>query len=330
MKGHTGEIGIDLGTTSVLVYVPDKGIVLREPSLVAVDASTHKIRAVGEEAQSLVSGASGDVLAIRPLKDGVISDYYTTEKMLRSFIFKVCKNRIVKPRVVLCVPSSVTEVEERAVIEAAEAAGARQALVIEEPLAAAIGSGIDITRPTGSMVVDIGGGTTDIAVVSYGGIVISNSVKTAGNKFDEAIIRYIRDKYGIAIGERTAEELKMNIGGVLPSDEELSMEVKGRSLASGLPKAVTVTGNEIIAPLTECFSDIIDAVHETLSETPPELVSDLSKNGITLTGGGALLRGCASILQRETGITVSVSEDAVGCVAKGTGMALSYPDLIKK
>lgn len=330
MKGHTGEIGIDLGTTSVLVYVPDKGIVLREPSLVAVDASTHKIRAVGEEAQSLVSGASGDVLAIRPLKDGVISDYYTTEKMLRTFIFKVCKNRIVKPRVVLCVPSSVTEVEERAVIEAAEAAGARQALVIEEPLAAAIGSGIDITRPSGSMVVDIGGGTTDIAVVSYGGIVISNSVKTAGNKFDEAIIRYIRDKYGIAIGERTAEELKMNIGGVLPSDEELSMEVKGRSLASGLPKAVTVTGNEIIAPLTECFSDIIDAVHETLSETPPELVSDLSKNGITLTGGGALLRGCASILQRETGINVSVSEDAVGCVAKGTGMALSYPDLIKK
>ena len=330
MKWHTGEIGIDLGTTSVLVYVPDKGIVLREPSLVAVDASTHKIRAVGEEAQSLVSGASGDVLAIRPLKDGVISDYYTTEKMLRTFIFKVCKNRIVKPRVVLCVPSSVTEVEERAVIEAAEAAGARQALVIEEPLAAAIGSGIDITRPSGSMVVDIGGGTTDIAVVSYGGIVISNSVKTAGNKFDEAIIRYIRDKYGIAIGERTAEELKMNIGGVLPSDEELSMEVKGRSLASGLPKVVTVTGNEIIAPLTECFSDIIDAVHETLSETPPELVSDLSKNGITLTGGGALLRGCASILQRETGINVSVSEDAVGCVAKGTGMALSYPDLIKK
>lgn len=329
MRGHTGEIGIDLGTTSVLVYVPEKGIVLREPSVVALDAVTHKIRAVGEDAQALISSAPGDVFAIRPLKDGVISDYYTTEKMLRSFLFKVCKNRIVKPRVVICVPSSVTEVEERAVIEAAEAAGARQALVIEEPLAAALGSGIDITRPEGNMVVDIGGGTTDIAIVSFGGIVVSNSVKTAGNKFDEAIVRYIRSKYGIAIGERTAEEIKINIGSLLPSEDNPSMEVKGRSLASGLPKTVTVTGNETVTPLTECFSDITDIVHETLSETPPELVSDLTRNGITLTGGGALLSGSAALLQRETGISVSVCADPVDSVAKGTGMALSFTELIK-
>ncbi len=330
MFGRTGEIGIDLGTTSVLVYVPEKGVVLREPSVVAIDSMTKKIRAVGEEAQTLIGRTPGDVVAIRPLKDGVISDYYTTEKMLRNFLLKVCKNRIFKPRVVICVPSSVTGVEERAVVEAAEAAGARQALVIEEPLAAAIGAGIDISRPEGNMVVDIGGGTTDIAVISFGGIVVSKSIKTAGNRFDESIVRYIRDKYGIAIGERTAEEIKMNIGSVFPTDDELSMEVKGRSLASGLPKTVTVTGEEIVKPLTECFAFVTDAVHETLSETPPELVADLCKNGITLTGGGSLIKGAASLIQRETGISVTVADDAVACVAKGTGMALSYIDLIAR
>lgn len=330
MFGQTGEIGIDLGTTSVLVYAPDKGIVLREPSVVAIDSQTRKIRAVGQEAELLLGRTPGDVVAIRPLKDGVISDYYTTEKMLRDFLFKVCKNRILKPKVIICVPSSVTEVEERAVVEAAEAAGARQALVIEEPLAAAIGAGIDISRPEGNMVVDIGGGTTDIAVISFGGIVVSHSVKTAGNKFDEAIVRYIRDKYGIAIGERTAEEIKINIGSLFPQENETAMEVKGRSLVSGLPKAVTVSGDEITEPLTECFSVITDAVHETLSQTPPELVADLCSNGITLTGGGSLLRGAAGLIQKETGISVSVAPDAVACVAKGAGTALSAVDISRK
>ncbi len=330
MPGLIQEIGIDLGTTSVLVYVPDKGVVLREPSLVAIDAGSKKIRAVGDAAQTMLSKNPGEVIAIRPLKDGVISDYFTTEKMLRNFLLRVCKNRIFKPRVVICVPSSVTEVEKRAVVEAAEAAGARQALVIEEPLAAAIGAGIDISRPIGSLIVDIGGGTTDTAVVSYGGIVSSTSIKTAGNSFDEAIVRYIRDKYGIAIGERTAEEIKINIGCVFPRDEELSMEVLGRSLVSGLPKTINVTSSELLSPLAECFSDIIDSVHETLAQTPPELVSDISVSGIMLTGGGSLISGSDKLLQRETGLSVTLAEDAVACVAKGTGLALSVTEELNR
>ncbi|MBR6719698.1 MAG: rod shape-determining protein MreB [Clostridia bacterium] len=330
MPGLIQELGIDLGTTSVLVYVPDKGVVLREPSLVAIDASSKKIRAVGDAAQVMLSKTPGEVIAIRPLKDGVISDYFTTEKMLRNFLLRLNKNKILKPRVVICVPSSVTEVEKRAVVEAAEAAGARQALVIEEPLAAAIGAGIDISRPIGSLVVDIGGGTTDTAVISFGGIVVSNSIKTAGNSFDEAIVRYIRDKYGIAIGERTAENIKINIGCVFPRDEELSMDVLGRSLVSGLPKTVNVTSSELLAPLAECFSDIIDSVHTTLSQTPPELVSDISTSGIMLTGGGSLISGCEKLLQRETGLSVTLAEDAVACVAKGTGMALSVTEYINR
>ena len=323
MPGLIQVIGIDLGTTSVLVYVPDKGVVLREPSLVAIDAVNKKIRAVGDAAQTLLSKKPGEVIAIRPLKDGVISDYLTTEKMLRNFLLRVCKNRIFKPKVVICVPSSVTEVEKRAVVEAAEAAGARQALVIEEPLAAAIGAGIDISRPVGSLVVDIGGGTTDTAVISYGGIVVSNSIKTAGNSFDAAIVRYIRDNYGIAIGERTAEDIKMNIGCVFPRDEEISMEVLGRSLVSGLPKTINITSSELLSPLSECFTDIIDCVHSTLSMTPPELVADIGASGIILTGGGSLISGSDKLLQRETGLSVTVAEDAVACVAKGTGLALS-------
>lgn len=330
MPGLIQELGIDLGTTSVLVYVPDKGVVLREPSLVAIDASSKKIRAVGDAAQVMLSKTPGEVIAIRPLKDGVISDYFTTEKMLRNFLLRLNKNKILKPRVVICVPSSVTEVEKRAVVEAAEAAGARQALVIEEPLAAAIGAGIDISRPIGSLVVDIGGGTTDTAVISFGGIVVSNSIKTAGNSFDEAIVRYIRDKYGIAIGERTAENIKINIGCVFPRDEELSMDVLGRSLVSGLPKTVNVTSSELLAPLAERFSDIIDSVHTTLSQTPPELVSDISTSGIMLTGGGSLISGCEKLLQRETGLSVTLAEDAVACVAKGTGMALSVTEYINR
>lgn len=323
MFNQPREIGIDLGTTSVLVYVPDKGVVLREPSVVALDVATRRIRAVGEEAQIMLGRTPGDVIAIRPLKDGVISDYATTEKMLRSFLTRVCKNRVLKPRVVICVPSSVTEVEKRAVVEAAEAAGARQALVIEESLAAAIGAGIDITRPVGRMIVDIGGGTTDIAVISFGGLCVARSIKTAGNAFDDAIVRYIRDQYGVAIGERTAEDIKITIGGVFPRDEELSMDVRGRSLASGLPKTITVTGSELLAPLAECFAEVVDAVHQTLSQTPPELVADIGTTGIVLTGGGSLISGAGYFLQRETGLHVRVAEDAVACVAKGTGMALS-------
>ena len=330
MPGLIQEIGIDLGTTSVLVYVPDKGVVLRAPSLLAIDAVSKKIRAVGDAAQNLLSKTPGEVIAIRPLKNGVISDYFTTEKMLRNFLLRVCKNRVFKPRVVICVPSSVTEVEKRAVVEAAEAAGARQALVIEEPLAAAIGAGIDISRPVGSFVVDIGGGTTDTAVISYGGIVVSHSIKTAGNSFDEAIVRYIRDKYGIAIGERTAEDIKINIGCVFPRDDELSMDVLGRSLVSGLPKTVTVTSSELLSPLAECFTDIIDSVHVTLSQTPPELVSDISTSGIVLTGGGSLISGCDKLLQRETGLSVTLAEDAVACVAKGTGLALSGTEYLNR
>ncbi len=323
-------IGIDLGTTSVLVYVPDKGVVLREPSLLAIDASTKKIRAVGHEAEALLSKSSGEVLAIRPLKDGVISDYFTTEKMLRSFLLRVCKNRIIKPKVVISVPSSVTEVEKRAVVEAAEAAGAMQALAIEEPLAAAIGAGVDISKPLGTLVVDIGGGTTDTAVISFGGIVKSHSIKTAGNRFDEAIVRYIRDKYGVAIGERTAEDIKINIGCVFPRDDELSMEVLGRSLVSGLPKTITVSSSELLSPLTECFYDIIDSIHQTLSVTPPELVSDLSSTGIVLTGGGSLISGAAGLIQRETGLVVHLAEDAVASVAKGTGLALSVIEYLNQ
>ena len=322
MFGHGQEIGIDLGTATVLVYVRGKGIVLKEPSVVAVDSKTEKLVAVGEKAQKMLGRTPGSIVAIRPLKDGVISDYDITEKMLKDFLGRVRVSRLFPPRVIICVPSGVTEVEERAVLDAAIAAGARKAYIIEEPIAAAIGAGIDISQPDGNMIVDIGGGTSDVAVISLGGIVVSKSIKVAGDKFDEAIVRYIRRKYNIAIGERTAEELKVNIGCVFPREEDISMEIRGRSLVSGLPKTISVTSSEMMEALEETVASIVEAVHSVLEQTPPELVGDISTNGIVLTGGGSLIYGLDQLIQRETGINVRVADDAVSCVAIGTGKSL--------
>ena len=298
------DIGIDLGTASVLVYIKGKGIVAKEPSVVAVDKNTNKLYAVGEEAQKMLGRTPGNIVAIRPLRDGVISDYNTTERMIKYFLGKVTKRSIFKPRVIIC----VTEVEERAVIDAGIQAGASKVHLIEEPLAAAIGVGIDISQPYGSMIVDMGGGTSDVAVISLGGIVASQSIKVAGDKFNEAIVRYIRKKYNILIGERTAEELKIKIGCVYRRDENLTMDVRGRSLVSGLPKTVTIS---------------------SLEKTPPELVADISMHGIILTGGGALVYGMDKLIEAETGIRTIVADDAESCVALGTGRALDNISILQ-
>jgi len=327
------DIGIDLGTASVLVYIKGKGIVLKEPSVVAIDKNTNKLLAVGEEARRMLGRTPGNIVAIRPLRDGVISDYDITEKMLKHFIGKVCGNkafRFFKPRIVVCVPSGVTEVEKRAVREAAMQAGARKTYLIEEPIAAAIGAGIDISKACGSMVIDVGGGTTDIAVISLGGIVVSASIKVAGDKFDEAISRYMRKKHNIMIGERTAEELKINIGTVYPRVQEVSMEIRGRNLISGLPKTITVTSSEIMEALEEPVSSIVEVVHSVLERTPPELASDISDRGIVMTGGGSLIYGFDKLIQENTGINVVIADDAVSCVALGTGKALEHIEAIEK
>lgn len=318
------DIGIDLGTATVLVYVKGKGVVLKEPSVVAIDTNTGKVLKVGVEAQNMIGRTPGNIVAIRPLKDGVISDYDTTEKMIRYFLRKVCKNSLCKPRVMVCVPSQVTEVEERAVIDAATQAGARKTCIIEEPIAAAIGAGLDIAKPYGNMIVDIGGGTADVAVISLGEIVVSNSIKVAGDKFDDAVTKYIRKKYNMMIGDRTAEELKIEIGCVYPRPEPLTMDIKGRCLVTGLPKVVTVSSEEMLEALEECATQIVEAVHLVLEKTPPELVGDISTSGILLTGGGSLIYGLDKLISRETGLDVFVAEDAVFCVAKGTGMSLEY------
>lgn len=326
------DIGIDLGTASVLVYAKGKGIVLREPSVVAIDKNTDRILAVGEEARKMLGRTPGNIVAIRPLRDGVISDYHVTEKMLKHFINKVYANnffKLFKPRVMICVPSGVTEVEKRAVEDAAMQAGARKTYLIEEPIAAAIGAGIDITKACGSMVVDIGGGTTDIAVISLGGTVVSSSIKVAGDKFDEAIIRYMRKKYNVMIGERTAEDLKINIGTVYPRPAEVSMDVRGRNLVSGLPKTITVTSTELMEALEEPVSSIVEAVHSVLERTPPELAADISDRGMVMTGGGCLVYGMDKLLSEKTGINVIIADDAVSCVAMGTGKALEHLDLLK-
>lgn len=326
------DIGIDLGTASVLVYVKGKGIVLREPSVVAIDKNTDKILAVGEEARKMLGRTPGNILAIRPLRDGVISDYHVTEKMLKHFINKVCARsffKLFKPRVMICVPSGVTEVEKRAVEDAAVQAGARKTYLIEEPIAAAIGAGIDITKACGSMVVDIGGGTTDIAVISLGGTVVSSSIKMAGDKFDEAIVRYMRKKHNIMIGERSAEELKISIGTVFPRPQEVYMDVRGRNLVSGLPKTITVSSSELMEALEEPVSTIVEAVHSVLERTPPELAADISDRGIVMTGGGSLVYGLDKLLQQKTGINVLIADDAVSCVAIGTGKTLDNLDLLK-
>jgi len=316
------DIGIDLGTASVLVHVKDRGIVLCEPSVVAIDKGTGKLYAVGEEAQRMLGRTPGNIVAVRPMREGVISDYSTTEMMLKYFIRKVSKNKMFKPRIMICVPSGVTEVEERAVIDAAMQAGGRQVYLIEEPIAAAIGAGIDISRACGSMVVDIGGGTSDIAVISLGGIVVSSSIKVAGDKFDDAIVRYIRKKFNAIIGDRTGEELKKEIGSVYPMGKEKTMEVRGRSLLTGLPVSIIVSSDEIREALDEVAVQIVDAVHSVLERTPPELVGDIAENGIVLTGGGSMINGLDKLLIEKTGIHVYLADEPLSCVAKGTGASL--------
>ena len=320
------DIGIDLGTATVIAYVKGKGIVLREPSVVAVDNNTGEVLAVGKEARRMLGRTPGNIVATRPLRDGVISNYTVTEKMLRYFINKVCGRFMFAPRIMICIPSQVTEVEKKAVIDAASQAGARKVYLIEEPIAAAIGAGLDISKPCGNMVVDIGGGTTDISVISLGGSVVSESLKVAGDKFDEAIVKYIKKKYNTMIGERTAEDLKINIACVYPKMQELDMEIRGRDLVSGLPRTIVVHSSEMMEALIEPAMMIVDCVHSVLEKTPPELAADISDRGIYMTGGGCLVDGLDKLLQAKTGIKVLIAEDAVSCVALGTGKALDNLD----
>ncbi len=316
------DIGIDLGTASVLVFVKGKGVVLREPSVVALDKNTGKLLKVGAEAQQMLGRTPGNIIAIRPLREGVISDYDMTERMLKEFIRKVSTFSLIKPRVVICVPSGITEVEERAVIDAGIQSGARRVYLIEEPVAAAIGAGIDIAKPDGHMVVDIGGGTADIAVISLSGVVESASIKVAGDQFNEAVIKYIRRKHNVLIGERTAEDLKISIGCVFPRPEEVTMEIKGRCLMTGLPRVFSVSSSEMIEAFEEPAQRILEAIHSVLERTPPELVADISTNGIVMTGGGSLVWGFDKLIESHTGIETHVADDAISCVAYGCGKSL--------
>lgn len=326
MFGWGQDIGIDLGTATVIAYVKGKGIVLREPSVVAVDSNTNDVLAVGREARRMLGRTPGNIVATRPLREGVISNYTVTERMLKYFISRVCGRFVFAPRIMICIPSQVTEVEKKAVIDAATQAGARKVYLIEEPIAAAIGAGIDISKPCGNMVVDIGGGTTDIAVISLGGSVVSTSLKVAGDKFDEYIVKYIKKKHNIMIGERTAEDLKINIGCVYPKIQDTEMDIRGRDLIDGLPKTVTVYSSEMLEALIEPALMIVDAVHSVLERTPPELAADISDKGIYMTGGGCLVDGLDKLLQEKTGINVMIAQDAISCVALGTGKALDTLD----
>ena len=314
------DIGIDLGTASILVYVRGKGVVLKEPSVVAFDKDANRVKAIGEEARMMLGRTPGNVVAIRPLRKGVISDYTITEQMLKYFIQKATgRMSFRKPRISICVPSSVTEVEKKAVEDATYQAGAREVTLIEEPIAAAIGAGIDISRPCGNMIVDIGGGTCDVAVISLDGIVVSTSIKVAGDDFDEAIVRYVRKKHNLLIGERTAEDIKIKIGTAIERPEQRAMEVRGRDLVTGLPKTVRVTSEETRDALKEAVSQIVEAVHSVLERTPPELASDVVDRGIVLTGGGALLNGLEELIEARTGINTITAEDPMTAVAIGTG-----------
>ena len=324
------DIGIDLGTATVIAYVKGKGIVLREPSVVAVNNVTNEVLAVGHEARRMLGRTPGNIVATRPLRDGVISDYTVTERMLKYFINKIGGKFLFAPRIMICIPSQVTEVEKKAVIDAASNAGARKVYLIEEPIAAAIGAGIDISKPCGNMIVDIGGGTTDIAVISLGGSVVSTSIKVAGDKFDEYIVKYIKKKHNVMIGERTAEELKVNIGCVYPKFQDMEMDVRGRDLFTGLPKTITVYSSELMEALEEPASMIVDAVHSVLERTPPELSADISDKGIYMTGGGCLVHGLDKLLQEKIGINVMIAEDAISCVAIGTGKALDNLDKLDR
>ena len=319
------DIGLDLGTASILVYVKGKGVVLKEPSVVAFDRDTNRIKAIGEEARLMLGRTPGNIVAVRPLRQGVISDYTVTEKMLKYFIQKaVGKQRFRKPLISICVPSQVTEVERKAVEDAAFQAGARDVKIIEEPIAAAIGAGIDIARPCGNMIVDIGGGTSDIAVISLGGTVVSASIKIAGDDFDDAIVRYMRKKHNLLIGERTAEDIKIRIGSAYPRPESVTVDVRGRNLVTGLPKTITVTSEETEEALKDTTSQIVEAVHSVLEKTPPELAADIADRGIVLTGGGSLLYGLEELIESKTGITTMTAEDPMTAVAIGTGRYVEF------
>jgi len=319
------DVGIDLGTANVLVYIKGRGIVLREPSVVAIDRDSGRIIAVGSEARRMLGRTPGNIVAIRPMRDGVIADYDVTEKMLRYFISKSTNTKgFFKPRVMICIPSGITGVEERAVRQAAVQAGAKQAFLIEEPLAAALGAGLDISEPSGTMVVDIGGGTTDVAVLSLGGIVCSQSLRVGGDRFDEAIVRYIRREFSLMVGERSGEEIKIEIGTAHPRGTmEKTIQIKGRDLISGLPKAVTITSTQVYTAIQEVLEAVVGAVKQVLEHTPPELSADIVNKGIVMTGGGSLFDGMDRLLSQETGLPVFVADDPLSCVALGTGRALT-------
>ena len=321
------DLGIDLGTATVLVYAKGKGVILKEPSVVAINKNNNKVLAVGEEARKMIGRTPGNIVAVRPLRDGVISDYDITEKMLKAFIKKACgKGKITTPNVMVCVPSQATEVEKRAVMDAARNSGAKRVHLIEEPLAAAIGAGLDITKPNGSMVVDIGGGTTDIAVISLGGVVVRDSIKVAGDKFDEAIIKYIRTKYKVMIGEKTAEDLKISVGSAFKGSRNLLTTMKGRNLVTGLPDKLEIRTEEIREAILESVTLIVDSVKSVLEKTPPELAADIIEKGILMTGGGALLDGLDKLIEFETGVQVTVASNSVEAVVEGTGQVLGYLD----
>lgn len=320
------DIGIDLGTANTLIYMRGKGIIIREPSVVAVDTRNNTVRSVGQEAKDVIGRTPGSIVAVRPLKDGVIADFEVTTAMLQEFIKKALAKSFSKPRVIICIPSGVTAVERRAVKESAERAGAKKVAIIEEPMAAAIGAGLPVAEPRGSMVVDVGGGTSEVAVISLGGIVASRSVRVAGDEFDRAIIDYLKKKYNLLIGERTAENIKLGIGSAYPLEEERSMEVKGRNLLNGLPENLTVTSQEVREALAEPLEKVVEAIKITLEKTPPELAADIIDDGIMLTGGGALLSGLDIMIHNETGMPVHVAENPLDCVAQGTGMVLENSD----
>ena len=327
------DIGIDLGTANVLVYVDGKGIVLEEPSVVAIEKNTNSVLAVGEEARKMIGRTPANIVAIRPLKDGVISDYEATEKMLKYFTERIVEKkgfgRLVMPRIMVCVPTGVTDVEKKAVREATIEAGAREVYIIEEPIAAAIGAGMDISLPNGNMVIDIGGGTTDIAVISLGGAVVSDSIKIGGDKFDTAIAEYIKKKHNLLIGERSAEKLKIEIGTAKKDSEERTMKISGRNIIKGLPETIEISSVEIADALEDCIKQIIAVTRGVLEKTPPELAADISTSGIVMTGGGALLRNLNKRIEESTGINVIVADEPLSCVARGTGASLSTLDLLE-
>lgn len=328
----SNDLAIDLGTANTLVYVKGQGIVLREPSVVALNTHTNEVMAVGTEAKQMLGRAPGGIEAIRPMKDGVIAHFEVTEKMISHFIRKVHNNRktLVRPRVVIAVPSGITQVEKRAVRDSAESAGAREVFLIEEPMAAAIGVDLPVQEPSGNMIIDIGGGTTEVAIISMSGIVFSKSVRIAGDEMDEAIVNYIKRKYNLLIGERTAEEVKIQIGSAYPMEKRVTMEVKGRDLVAGIPKTLVISDEEIREALTETFSTIVEAVKIALERTPPELAADIVDKGVVVAGGGALIKGLDTLLQEATGLPITLANDALSAVALGSGKVLSDPKLLKK